>query len=85
MKKHLTRNEAIKYLLQKDFDFITDKLDNSGQELLYSYLEDGFKNYWNFTDKELENEVKQRRELELMDMAEVTVSRETCDNNQEAR
>ena len=83
MKKHLTRNEAIKYLLQKDFDFITDKLDNSGQELLYSYLEDGFKNYWNFTDKELENEVKQRRELELMDMAEVTVSREDCNNKQE--
>ena len=85
MKKHLTRNEAIKYLVQKDFDFITDKLDNSGQELLYSYLEDGFKNYWNFTDKELENEVKQRRELELMDMAEVSVSRETCNNKGETR
>ena len=85
MKKHLTRDEAIKYLVQKDFDFITDQLDNSGQELLYSYLEDGFKGYWHFTDKELENEVKQRREMELMDMAEVFVSRETCDNNQEAR
>jgi hypothetical protein len=77
MKKEMTRDEAIKYLVQKDFDFITDELDNLGEELLYSYLEDGFKGYWNFTDEELEDEVKQRRELELMDSNIISIRRDT--------
>jgi len=77
MKKEMTRDEAIKYLVQKDFDFITNELDNLGEELLYSYLEDGFKGYWNFTDEELEDEVKQRRELELMDSNVISIRRDT--------
>jgi hypothetical protein len=84
MKKHLTRKEAIDYLVEKDFEFIKKLGEDAGDELLYSYLEDGFKGYGYYTDDELQDEIKERRIVELMDMAEISVSRVPCNSEQGA-
>jgi len=57
--KQFDREEAIDYLVESDFQYIVDG-DASGLELLRGYLEDGFTGYGNFTDEELQAEVKER-------------------------
>ena len=85
MKKNLTRKEAIEYLVEKDFEFIKNSGEDAGEELLYSYLKDGFKGYGYYTDDELQDEIKERRIVELMDMAEISVSRVPCDLEQDTK
>lgn len=63
--KLFDREEAIDYLTKSDFDYIMNN-DAGGLELLWTYLEDGFKGYGNFSDEELVMEVEQRKEMESM-------------------
>ena len=56
------REAAIDYLTQSDFDYIMNT--EGGLELLWTYLEDGFTGYGNFSDEELVAEVEQRKEME---------------------
>lgn len=57
----MTREEQIEFLMQSDFDYIQGEI--GGLELLWSYLQFGFKGYENFTDAELTVEVAQRQEM----------------------
>lgn len=74
MKKKINRQQIINYLVEKDFEFIKNLGEDAGEELLYSYLEDGFKGYGYYTDDELQDEIKERKIVELMDFAQDTKS-----------
>ena len=65
-KKKMDREVAIKWLCQKDFDFIINKNNGAGLELLDSILENGFKGYGNYTDRELNDAIAERKEMERM-------------------
>jgi hypothetical protein len=56
------REELVTYLSDSDFEYIMQ--EDTGLELLDSYLRDGFKGYAQFTDAELIVEYKQRKEME---------------------
>ena len=63
IKRKADREVAIKWLCQKDFEFINEG-DGAGLELLDSILEDGFKGYGNYTDRELNEAIAERKEME---------------------
>ena len=58
----MDREDMIAYLVDSDYRYIMECAN--GPELLDSYLDFGFKGYRNFTDKELQEEVAQRKEIE---------------------
>jgi hypothetical protein len=60
----MTREAQIDYLSKSDFDYIMNT--DGGLELLWSYLENGFKGYGNFSDEELKMEIEQRKEMETL-------------------
>jgi len=62
-KKEADREIAIEYLCERDFDFINEG-DGAGLELLDSILKDGFKGYGNYTDRELNEAIAERKEME---------------------
>jgi hypothetical protein len=64
-KKQADREAAIRWLCQKDFEFITEG-DGAGLELLDSILDSGFKGYGNYTDKELTDAIVERKQMERM-------------------
>ena len=64
-KKEADREVAIEYLCERDFDFINEG-DGAGLELLDSILKDGFKGYGNYTDRELNDAIAERKEMERM-------------------
>ncbi len=57
---------AIKWLCQKDFDFIINENNGAGLELLDSILDSGFKGYGNYSDRELNDAIAERKEMERM-------------------
>lgn len=65
IKKKADREVAIQWLCQKDFEFINAG-DGAGLELLDSILENGFKGYGNYTDRELNDAIAERKEMERM-------------------
>ena len=65
IKRKADRVVAIQYLCQKDFEFINEG-DGAGLELLDSILENGFKGYFNYTDRELNDAIAERKEMERM-------------------
>ena len=65
MKKEADREVAIEYLCERDFDFINEG-NGAGLELLDSILKDGFKGYGNYTDRELNEAIAERKEMERM-------------------
>ena len=64
-KKQADREAAIRWLCQKDFEFINSG-DGAGLELLDSILDSGFKGYGNYTDRELNEAIAERKEMERM-------------------
>jgi len=52
------RDTMIEWLCDTDKEYIMDS--DGGLELLYSYLQFGFKGYEQFTDKELQDEYRDR-------------------------
>lgn len=58
----MNRESKIKFLTDDDFEFIAS-MTLAGQELLETYLRDGFRGYNNFTDTELDQEIKNRKEV----------------------
>ena len=66
LKKQADREAAIKWLCQKDFDFIINENNGAGLELLDSILDSGFKGYGNYTDRELTDAIVERKEMERM-------------------
>ena len=62
-KKEADRKVAIEYLCERDFDFINEG-NGAGLELLDSILKDGFKGYGNYTDRELNEAIAERKEME---------------------
>jgi len=62
-KKEADREVAIEYLCERDFDFINES-NGAGLELLDSILKDGFKGYGNYTDRELNEAIAERKEME---------------------
>ena len=65
LKKQADREAAIRWLCQKDFEFINSG-DGAGLELLDSILDSGFKGYGNYTDKELTEAIVERKQMERM-------------------
>jgi hypothetical protein len=65
IKRKADREAAIQWLCQKDFEFINEG-DGAGLELLDSILEDGLKGYGNYTDRELNDAIAERKEMERM-------------------
>ena len=65
IKKKADREAAIEWLVDKDFDYITYS-DGGGLELLRSILDRGFKGYGNYTDRELNDAIVERKEMERM-------------------
>ena len=65
-KKQADREAAIRWLCQKDFDFIINENNGAGLELLDSILDSGFKGYGNYTDKELTEAIVERKQMERM-------------------
>ena len=65
MKKQADREVAIEWLVDKDFDYMTYS-DGGGLELLRSILDSGFKGYGNYTDRELNEAIAERKEMERM-------------------
>ena len=63
--KKMNREEAIQYLCQKDFEYINSS-DGAGLELLDSILDSGFKGYGNYSDRELNDAIAERKEMEKM-------------------
>jgi len=63
IKRQADREAAIQWLCQKDFEFINEG-DGAGLELLDSILADGFKGYGNYTDRELNEAIAERKEME---------------------
>ena len=53
------RYAVIKVLIEDDLDYI-ENCGSDGKILMYSYLQDGFKGYANFTDDELIKECEER-------------------------
>ncbi len=51
--------------MDKDFDYITYS-DGGGLELLRSILDSGFKGYGNYTDRQLNDAIAERKEMERM-------------------
>ena len=64
-KKQADREAAIRWLCQKDFEFINSG-DGAGLELLDSILDSGFKGYGHYTDKELTEAIVERKQMERM-------------------
>ncbi len=64
-KKLADREVAIKWLVDKDFDYITYS-DGGGLELLRSILDSGFRGYGNYTDRQLNEAIAERKEMERM-------------------
>ena len=64
-KKEADREVAIEYLCERDFDFINEG-NGAGLDLLDSILKDGFKGYGNYTDRELNEAIAERKEMERM-------------------
>jgi hypothetical protein len=64
-KKQADREAAIRWLCQKDFEFINSG-DGAGLELLDSILDSGFKGYGNYTDQELTEAIVERKQMERM-------------------
>jgi hypothetical protein len=60
----MTRDEKEQFLVDDDFDYIM-QTDN-GLELLRDYLSQGFTGYMNFTDAELDAEIKERKQMKEM-------------------
>jgi hypothetical protein len=60
----MTREEKEDFLVDDDFDYIM-QTDN-GLELLRDYLSQGFKGYMNFTDEELDAEIRERKQMKEM-------------------
>jgi hypothetical protein len=65
IKNYKDREVAIEYLCERDFDFINEG-NGAGLELLDSILKDGFKGYGNYTDRELNEAIAERKEMERM-------------------
>ena len=65
IKNYKDRENAIEYLCEKDFEYINSS-DGAGLELLDSILADGFKGYGNYTDRELNEAIAERKEMEKM-------------------
>lgn len=65
LKRKSDREAAVKWLVNKDFEFINES-DGAGLEMLDSILENGFKGYGNYTDEELNEIIAERKELERM-------------------
>jgi len=65
LKRKSDREAAVKWLVNKDFEFINEG-DGAGLELLDSILENGFKGYGNYTDEELNEIIAERKEMERM-------------------
>ena len=65
MKRQADREAAIQWLVDKDSDYITYS-DGGGLELLRSILDSGFKGYGNYTDRELNDAIAERKEMERM-------------------
>lgn len=65
-KKEADRKVAIEYLCERDFDFIINENNGAGLELLDSILKDGFKGYGNYSDRELNEAIAERKEMERM-------------------
>ena len=65
IKRKADREAAIQWLCQKDFEFITYS-DGGGLELLRSILDSGFRGYGNYTDRELNDAIAERKEMERM-------------------
>lgn len=66
IKNYKDREVAIKWLCQKDFDFIINENNGAGLELLDSILDSGFKGYGNYSDRELNDAIAERKEMERM-------------------
>ena len=64
-KKKMDREVAIQWLCQKDFEFINEG-DGAGLELLDSILDSGFKGYGNYSDRELNDAIAEKKEMERM-------------------
>ncbi len=64
-KKAADRKVAIKWLVDRDFDYITYS-DGGGLELLRSILDSGFRGYGNYTDRQLNDAIAERKEMERM-------------------
>lgn len=64
-KKEADREVAIEWLVDKDFDYITYS-DGGGLELLRGILADGFKGYGHYTDRQLNDAIAERKEMERM-------------------
>lgn len=60
----MTREEKEQFLVDDDFDYIMQR--DSGLELLRDYLALGFKGYMNFTDAELDAEIRERNQMKEM-------------------
>lgn len=60
----MTRDEKEQFLVDNDFDYIMQT--DSGLELLRDYLALGFKGYMNFTDEELDAEIRERKQMKEM-------------------
>ena len=54
----MTRDQKIELLADNDFNSF---MNGDILEILDSYLKDGFKGYSNFTDMELNSEIKERK------------------------
>jgi hypothetical protein len=65
LKRKADREAAVKWLVNKDFEFINEG-DGAGLEMLDSILENGFKGYGNYTDEELNEIIAERKEMERM-------------------
>ena len=65
LKRKADREAAVKWLVNKDFEFINES-DGAGLEMLDSILENGFKGYGNYTDEELNEIIAERKEMERM-------------------
>ena len=64
-KKEADRKVAIQWLVDKDFDYINEG-DGGGLELLRSILDSGFKGYGNYSDRELNDAIAERKEMERL-------------------
>jgi len=61
-----TKQRRRLYEKEKDFDFIINENNGAGLELLDSILDSGFKGYGNYTDRELNEAIAERKEIERM-------------------
>jgi hypothetical protein len=95
MKKKINRQEIIDKLCQYDVYMIMKNINSGDYDWLSYIREYGFKGYTNYTDQELIMEWEDSEDGYNSMIADEeqpyniintkAVSRETCDNNQEAR